>query len=108
MAAERGDSLNGDRSKQGERGSGRGAHSELGGTVEEAGGRPKRWKSTTTVGDVRDEDDDDGVCTGHSGLSWCPGRTKLTAEDLLDSFSCDGYGGGHDNSDDKHGHRMSL
>ena len=108
MAAERGDGLNSDRSKHGERGSGRGAHSGLGGTVEEAGGRPKRWKSTTAVSDVRDEDDGDGVCTGRSGLSWCPGRTKLTAADLLDSFSCDSDGGGHDNSDDEHGHRTSL
>ena len=51
--------LNGDKLKQGKEGSGRGAHSELGGAIEEAGGGLERSESTMMAGDVRDGDDGD-------------------------------------------------
>ena len=56
--------LNGDKLKQGKEGSGRGAHSELGGAVEEAGGGLELLESTMADGDVCDGDDDDGGRTG--------------------------------------------
>ena len=52
--------LNGDKLKQAKEGSGRGAHSELGGAVEEAGGGLERSESTMTDGDVCDGDVGDG------------------------------------------------
>ena len=64
MAVGGGCGLNGHKLKQANEGSGRGAHSELVGAVEEAEGGLELSESTTMTGDVHDGDDDDGGRTG--------------------------------------------